>query len=106
MDRVTDPPNRQYTAFTAQTATYYIPRQPAGVYPQWFVARITYADLATPQHATGAGYVLFTQAAKNAPWKNVLEPYMLTGTGPGPSIQTTAHPYAIPPPAPPQPPLT
>src|SRR5260370_33656956 len=95
MDRVTDPPNRQYTAFTAQTATYYMPRRPAGVYPRWFVARVTYANLAAPQHATGAGYVLFTQAARNAPWKNVLEPYMLAGTGPGPFIETDAHGYAI-----------
>ncbi|MGH3289133.1 MAG: hypothetical protein ACRDPD_31410, partial [Streptosporangiaceae bacterium] len=95
MDRVTDPANRQYTAFTAENATYYIPRQPAGVYPRWFVARVTYANLAAPQHATGTGYVLFTQAAMNAPWKNDLEPYMLTGTGPGPFIETDAHGYAI-----------
>jgi hypothetical protein len=95
MDRVTDPANRQYTAFTAENATYYIPRQPAGVYPRWFVARVTYANLAAPQHATGAGYVLFTQAAMNAPWKNDLEPYMLPGTGPGPFIQTDALGYAI-----------
>jgi hypothetical protein len=95
MGRVTDPANRQYPAFTAPNATYYIPRQPAGVYPRWFAARVTYANLAAPQHATGAGYVLFTQAAKNAPWKNVLEPYMLPGTGPGPFIETDAHGYAI-----------
>jgi hypothetical protein len=95
MDRVTDPSNRQYTAFTAENATYYIPRQPAGVYPRWFVVRVTYANLAAPQHATGAGYVLFTQTAKNAPWKNVLEPSLLAGTGPGPFIETDAHGYAI-----------
>ena len=62
------------------------PASPAGVYPQWFVARITYANLAAPQHATGAGYVLFTESAKNAPWKNVLEPYLLPGSGPGPFV--------------------
>jgi hypothetical protein len=95
MDRVTDPANRQYTAYTAQNATYYIPRQPTGVYPRWFAARVAYASLAAPQHATGAGYVLFTQAAMNAPWKNVLEPCMLPGTGPGPFIETDAHGYAI-----------
>jgi hypothetical protein len=95
MDRVTDPANHQYTAFTAQSAAYYIPRQPAGVYPRWFAARVTYASLAAPRHATGAGYVLFTQAARNAPWKNVLEPYMLPGTGPDPVIETDAHGYAI-----------
>ena len=95
MDRVIDPANRQYTAFTAENVAYYIPRQPAGVYLRWFAVRITYANLAAPQHATGAGYVLFTQAAKNAPWKNDLEPYMLPGTGPGPFIETDAHGYAI-----------
>jgi len=93
--RTADPANRQYTAFTAENATYYIPRQPAGVYPRWFAVRVTYANLAAPQHATGAGYVLFTQAAKNAPRKNVLEPYMLPGSGPGPFIETDAHGYAI-----------
>jgi hypothetical protein len=95
MGRVTDPASRQYTAFTAQNATYYIPRQPTGVYPRWFAARVTYASLAAPRHATGAGYVLFTQAARNAPWKNDLEPCMLPGTGPGPFIETDAHGYAI-----------
>ena len=29
------------------------------------------------------------------PWKNVLEPYLLAGTGPGPFIETDAHGYAI-----------
>src|SRR5208337_4109186 len=53
MDRVTDPANRQYTAFTAENATYYIPRQPAGVYPRWFVARVTYANLAAPARDRG-----------------------------------------------------
>jgi hypothetical protein len=95
MDRVTDPANRQYTAFTAENATYYIPRQPAGVYPRWFVVRVTYAYLDALKRATGAGFVLFTQAAKNAPWKNVLEPYMLPAAGPGPFIETDSHGYAV-----------
>ena len=67
LDRVTDPANRQYTAFTAQNATYYIPRQPAGVYPRWFVARVTYANLAAPRHATGAGYVLLHSRPPRTP---------------------------------------
>jgi hypothetical protein len=50
------------------------------VYPHWFVVRVRYADLASPWHATGAGYVLFTQAAQGAAWKNALEPYLLTGS--------------------------
>ena len=43
MSRVTDPADSQYAPFTAENAAYYIPRQPAGVYPRWFAARITYA---------------------------------------------------------------
>lgn len=93
--RVTDPADSQYKPFTAEKAVYYIPRQPAGVYPRWFAARVTYATLASPQHATGAGYVLFTQSAKDAPWKNVLEPYLLTAAGPAPFIETDAKGYAI-----------
>ncbi|MGH3401233.1 MAG: hypothetical protein ACRDRJ_01745 [Streptosporangiaceae bacterium] len=94
--QVTDPSNSQYVPFTAENAAYYIPRLPSGAYPRWFAARVTYADLATPQHATGAGYILFTQAAQNAAWKNVLEPYFLPGGGPGPFIETDADGYAIP----------
>ena len=52
------------------------------MYPHWFVVRVRYAGLARPWHATGTGYVLFTQAAQGAAWKNVLEPYLLTGSGP------------------------
>ena len=95
MDRVTDPANHQYTAFTAENATYYIPCQPTGTYPRWFIVRVTYANLNAPRHATGTGFVLFAQAAKNAPWKNVLEPYMLPRTGPGPFIETDSHGCAI-----------
>ena len=95
MSRVTDPADSQYAPFTAENAVYYIPRQPAGVYPRWFAARITYATLASPQHATGAGYVLFLQDAKDAAWKNVLEPYLLSSTGPAPFIETDAQGYAI-----------
>ena len=95
MSRVTDPADSQYAPFTAENAIYYIPRQPAGVYPRWFAARVTYATLASPQHATGAGYMLFIQDAKDAAWKNILEPYLLTAARPAPFIQTDAQGYAI-----------
>jgi hypothetical protein len=39
--------------------------------------------------------VLFAQAAKGAGWKNVLEPYLLTGSGPAPFVETDAEGYAI-----------
>lgn len=95
MSRVTDPADSHYAPFTAENAVYYIPRQASGSYPRWFAARVTYATLASPQHATGTGYVLFTQSAKDAPWKNVLEPYLLTAAGPAPFIETDAQGYAI-----------
>jgi len=95
MDRVTDPSSSQYAPFTAENAVYYIPRQPAGVYPRWFATRITYATLASPQHATGAGYVLFLQDSKDAAWKNVLEPYLLSSARAAPLVETDAQGYAI-----------
>jgi len=95
MSRVTDPSNSQYAPFTAENAVYYIPRQPAEMYPRWFATRITYATLASPPHSTGAGYVLFVQDSKDAAWKNVLEPYLLSSAGPAPFIETDAQGYAI-----------
>ena len=41
------------------------------------------------------GYMLFIQDAKDAAWKNVLEPYLLTAARPAPFIQTDAQGYAI-----------
>ena len=95
MSRVTDPSNSQYAPFTVEHSVYYIPRQPAGMYPRWFAARVTYATLASPQHATGAGYVLFVQDSKDAAWKNVLEPYLLPSAGSAPFIETDSQGYAI-----------
>jgi hypothetical protein len=95
MSRVTDPLNSHYVPFTAENAIFYIPRQPAGAYPRWFAARVTYITLASPHQVTGAGYVLFVQDAKNAAWKNVLEPSLLSATGPAPVIETDAQGYAI-----------
>ena len=39
--------------------------------------------------------MLFIQDAKNAAWKNVLEPYLLSSAGPAPFIETDAQGYAI-----------
>jgi hypothetical protein len=39
--------------------------------------------------------VLFIQDAKDAAWKNVLEPYLLPSAGPAPFIETDAQGYAI-----------
>ena len=63
-------PASGYTPVTAQNPVLWIPRQPAGTYPRWFAARVTYTG-------EGAGYLVFTQPQAGAPWKNVLEPYLL-----------------------------
>ena len=66
-----------YPAFGPQGALYYIPRQTA--YPRWFVAQVSNAYLSNPKKVTGTEYVLFTQAAPGAAWKNAIEPYRLSG---------------------------
>jgi len=66
-----------YPAFGPQRARYYIPSETA--YPRWFVVLVTNADLASPTKATGMEYLLFTQAAPGAAWKNAVEPYVVTG---------------------------
>jgi hypothetical protein len=67
MQRAADPANRQYAAFSPAKALFYIPRQPASTYPHFFVAQVAYAHLASPQHVTGTGYLLFAQASRGAP---------------------------------------
>ena len=68
--RAAGPGGSGYTPVTAQNPVLWIPRQPAGTYPRWFAARVTYTG-------EGAGYLVFTQPRAGAPWKNVLEPYLL-----------------------------
>ena len=69
-----------YPAFGPQRARYYIPRETA--YPRWFVVQVANAELAAPAKITSTEYLLFTQTGPGAPWKNAVEPYVLTGTTP------------------------
>jgi len=92
-----------YPAFAPQSARYYIPRETG--YPRWFVVQVTNADLDSPAKITGAEYLLFTQTAPGAPWKNAVEPYVLSGAA-APQVTlgagglatpvTAATPLAIP----------
>jgi hypothetical protein len=82
-----------YPAFGPQRALYYIPRQTA--YPRWFVAQVSNAYLNNPKKVTGTEYVLFTQAAAGAPWKNAVEPYLLPGTS-APQVAVGADGLATP----------
>jgi hypothetical protein len=85
--RAAGPGGSRYTPVTAENPVLWIPRQPAGTYPRWFAARVTYMG-------EGAGYLVFTQPRAGAPWKNVLEPYLLHGTGPGPFVTAGTDGYA------------
>jgi hypothetical protein len=68
-----------FPAFGAAAATYYIPRaEPAGG-PRWFVVRVANAFSAHPQQVTSNEYLLFTQTAPGATWRNAAEPYLLPG---------------------------
>jgi len=87
-----------YPAFAPMRALYYIPRQAAATYPHWFVAKVFNAYMSNPKKVTGTEYVLFTQAAPGAPWKNAIEPYMLSGAS-VPQITVGADGLATPVPA-------
>lgn len=69
-----------YPSFAPRRARFYIPRQSASVYPHWFVVQAVNASLANPAKVTGTEYVVFIQAAAGAPWRNVIEPYLVGGT--------------------------
>ena len=68
-----------YPAFGPVRTQYYIPREPATAYPHWFAVQVGNAYLNNPKTITGTEYLLFTQAAPGAPWKNAIEPYVLAG---------------------------
>jgi hypothetical protein len=92
-----------FPAFAPRRAQYYIPRETA--YPRWFAVQVTNAALAAPKRVFGAEYLLFTQAAPGAAWKNAVEPYLVAGATPPPvalgadglaTPVTAATPLAVP----------
>jgi hypothetical protein len=94
-DRASNPSGAGYAPFDATHTAYYIPWQSASAaYPHWFAVAVTIADLTSPQHPTGSGYLVFSQASPGASWKDVVEPDMVTGSGPTPQIATDAKGYA------------
>ena len=96
LDRATDPGNSQYVPLGLQEAVYYIPRQPAADWPHFFAVKVRYADLDSPPHVTGTGYLVFAQASPGAPWKDVIEPYLIPAVTPAPAIAVDAQGYAQP----------
>jgi len=82
-----------YPPFGPKQAELFIPRQAPSAYPRWFVALVANAELASPGQIANTEYLLFTQAAPGAPWKNALEPYVLKGGG-TPMIATDGGGFA------------
>jgi serine/threonine protein kinase len=88
--------SRGYPPYTAITASFLIPREPAA-YPHWFAVRVKNAFISGPAKQTSLEYLVFTQAAPGAPWLDVLEPYILTSTaGPGIALDATGYATAVP----------
>jgi len=94
--RAEDPDGSRYTPIGAASGStvYWIPRLAPGVYPRWFAARVAYVRTSEPQHGIVTGYLVFAQASAGAPWKDVLEPYLLQGTSTDPFILTDTDGYA------------
>ena len=65
-------------AFTQTRAQFYVPRE-AAAYPHWFAALVTNVDRAKRPTVRGTEYLVFTQAARGAPWKDTDEPYVAKG---------------------------
>ena len=76
-----------YPAFAPVSSTYYLPASEPATGPRWFVVRVGNAFLSSPKKVSSAEYLLFTQAAPGGPWKNTIEPYVLSGaSAPQPAI--------------------
>ncbi len=70
-----------YPAFGPVAASYYIPLESPAAYPHWFAVRVTNALLRGSSRSgavINAEYLVFTQAAAGAPWRNAIEPFVLT----------------------------
>jgi hypothetical protein len=81
-----------YVPFQLTDTAYYIPRLPQGSYPRWFAVKSTYVTTADGKNL-GTAYVVFTQNAAGAPWKDVTEPDILPGQA-LPQIAVDASGYA------------
>jgi hypothetical protein len=69
-----------FPAFGPASATYYLPRSEPAAGPRWFAVRVSNAFLSHPAKVTSVEYLLFLQAKPGGPWRNAIEPYLLSGT--------------------------
>jgi hypothetical protein len=84
-----------YPAFSPASATYYIPRKEPTTGPRWFVVQVGNAFASSPTKVSSTEYLLFTQVTPGAPWRNALEPYLLSGAN-APRIAVGADGFATP----------
>ena len=76
-----------YPAFAPVSSTYYIPASEPTNGPRWFVVRVSNAFRSSPNKVSSAEYLLFTQATPGGPWKNTIEPYVISSASvPQPAI--------------------
>jgi hypothetical protein len=68
-----------YPAFGPVSATYYLPRTEAAAGPRWFAVQVSNAFFSTPAKVSSVEYLVFTQATPGGPWRNAIEPYLLSG---------------------------
>jgi len=71
-----------FPPFSPAQATYYIPRGEPAAGPRWFVAQVANAFTSDPAKVTSVEYLLFTQSAPGGPWRDAIEPYLLSGASP------------------------
>lgn len=68
-----------FPPFSPVQATYYIPRAEPAAGPRWFAVQVANAFTSDPAKVTSAEYLLFTQSAPGGPWRDAIEPYLLSG---------------------------
>jgi hypothetical protein len=82
-----------YPAYGPAQASYYIPLEPSDGYPHWFAVQVQNALASAPARVINTEYLIFTQPAPGAPWKNAIEPFILNGSTP-PPVAIGANGYA------------
>jgi hypothetical protein len=93
--RVTDPANHNYAPLSFVRPVFYIPRQTG--YPAWFAVRAHQQDAQPPKSGSSSAdlYLLFTRSSATAKWLQVLDPYVLSGTGSAPQVAADPHGNAL-----------
>ncbi|HEX4830155.1 MAG TPA: hypothetical protein VH478_03565 [Trebonia sp.] len=85
-----------YPPYTPVGATYYIPRESPATYPHWFAVHVRNAFAAKPAQVVNGEYLVFTQAAPGAPWRDALEPFIVSSAAePGIAVDANGNATAV-----------